>query len=83
VDHGRPYVDKLVTAGYVRRDDGMLELTTAGGAAADRLFAAGREGLERLLSHWSPQQHADLALMLDKLSRALLGESADEHLIAR
>ncbi len=82
VEHGRPYVDKLVEAGYVRRDDGMLELTTAGGAAADRLFATGRDGLERLLSDWSPQQHADLALMLDKLSRALLGESADEHLIS-
>ena len=83
VEHGRPYVDKLVEAGYVRRDDGVLELTPAGGAAADRLFAAGREGLEQLLSGWSPEQHADLARMLDKLSRALLGESADEHLIAR
>ncbi len=83
VEHGRPYVDKLVEAGHVRRDDGVLQLTPAGGAAADRLFAAGREGLEQLLSGWSPEQHADLARMLDKLSRALLGESADEHLIAR
>ena len=56
---------------------------TAGGAAADRLFAAGRDGLERLLAGWSPQQHADLAKMLDQLSRALLGETADERLIAR
>ncbi len=83
VEHGRPYVDKLVDAGYVRRDDGVLVLTPAGDAAADRLFTAGREGLERLLSGWSPEQHADLARMLDKLSRALLGESADEHLITR
>jgi EmrB/QacA subfamily drug resistance transporter len=83
VEHGRPYVDKLVEAGYVRRDDGTLELTTAGGAAADRLFGAGRDGLARLLSDWSPQQHADLAAMLDKLSRALLGESADDHLISK
>jgi EmrB/QacA subfamily drug resistance transporter len=83
MEHGRPYVDKLVDAGYVQRDDGVLVLTPAGSAAADRLFAAGREGLERLLAGWSPQQHADLAKMLDQLSRALLGESADERLIAR
>ena len=83
MEHGRPYVDKLVDAGYVRRDDGVLVLTPAGNAAADRLFTAGREGLERLLSGWSPEQHADLAKMLDKLSRALLGESADERLINR
>ncbi len=83
VEHGRPYVDKLVQAGYVRRDDDTLALTPAGTAAAGRLFAAGRDGLERLLSDWSPEQHADLAAMLDKLSRALLGESADEHVISR
>ncbi len=83
MEHGRPYVDKLVDAGYVQRDDGALVLTPAGSAAADRLFAAGRDGLERLLAGWSPQQHADLAKMLDQLSRALLGETADERLIAR
>ena len=83
VEHGRPYADKLVEAGYVRRDNGTLELTPEGSVAADRLFAAGRDGLARLLSDWSPEQHAELAQMLDKLSRALLGERADEHLIAR
>src|SRR5580693_5402173 len=83
VEHGRPYADKLVEAGYVRRDNGSLELTPDGSAAADRLFAAGRDGLARLLSDWSPEQHAELAQMLDKLSRALLGERADEHIITR
>jgi EmrB/QacA subfamily drug resistance transporter len=83
VEHGRPYVDKLVDAGYVQRDDGALVLTSEGGEAAERLFAAGRDGLRRLLDGWSPEQHADLAAMLDKLSRALLGERADEHLIAK
>jgi EmrB/QacA subfamily drug resistance transporter len=83
MDHGRPYADKLVEAGYVRRDDGMLELTPAGTAAADRLFDAGRDSLVRLLSDWSPEQHAELAQMLNKLSRALLGERADEHLIGK
>jgi DNA-binding MarR family transcriptional regulator len=83
VEHGRPYADKLVEAGYVRRDNGSLELTPEGSVAADRLFAVGRDGLARLLSDWSPEQHAELAQMLDKLSRALLGERADEHIITK
>jgi hypothetical protein len=82
VEQGRPYTDRLVQAGYCRRDADTLYLTDAGLAAADRLFAARREGLERLLGEWSPDQHADLAQMLDKLSRALLGEDADRRLIA-
>jgi hypothetical protein len=31
---------------------------------------------------WSPEQQADLAEMLDKVSHELLGEPADRHLIA-
>jgi EmrB/QacA subfamily drug resistance transporter len=83
VEQGRPYVDTLVERGMVRRDDGMLLLTPAGSAAADRVFAARREGLERFLSDWSPEQHADLAHMLDRLSHALMGEDADRRLIRR
>jgi EmrB/QacA subfamily drug resistance transporter len=84
VEYGRPYVDALVEKGMVRRsDDGVLILTPAGGAAADRVFAARREGLERLLAGWSPDQHADLAVLLDRLSRALMGEDADRRVLAR
>jgi DNA-binding MarR family transcriptional regulator len=79
VQAGRPYVDKLVEAGYVRRNDGILELTSAGSAAAGRLLAAGCEGLQRLLSGWSAAQQGDLAEMLDRLSHALLGEHADRR----
>jgi DNA-binding MarR family transcriptional regulator len=78
-----PAVDRLVQAGYCKRDDGQLILTPAGRAAADRLFAAGRDGLEQLLVGWSPQQHAELAQMLDKVARALLGEEADRRLMTR
>ncbi len=81
VEYGRPYVDRLADAGLVQRRDGMLELTAAGQLAAEKVFAARREGLESLLAGWSPEQHADLAAMLDRLSRALLGEDADRHLI--
>jgi EmrB/QacA subfamily drug resistance transporter len=84
VEYGRPYVDALAEKGFVRRsDDGVLILTPAGGAAADRVFAAQRDGLERLLAGWSPDQHADLAQMLDRLSRALMGDDADRHVLAR
>jgi EmrB/QacA subfamily drug resistance transporter len=83
LETGRPYVDKLVQAGLLRRGDGTLELTTAGHAAADRVFEARRKGLEQMLAGWSPQEHADLAQLLDRLSRALLGEDADRGLISR
>jgi len=82
VDYGRPYVDRLVAEGMVVRSNGTLVLTDAGHAAADRLFAARREGLRELLADWSPEQYAELGELLTKLSRALLGEDADRHLIS-
>jgi DNA-binding MarR family transcriptional regulator len=63
----------------VRREESMLLLTATGSAAAGRVFDAHREGLERLLAEWSPEQHAELARMLDRLSRALMGEEADRR----
>jgi DNA-binding MarR family transcriptional regulator len=74
-------VDRLVERGFVRRDRDVLILTPAGTAAADRVVAARRDGLERLLAGWSPDQHAELAQMLDRLSRALVGEDAGRRLI--
>ena len=82
-DRGRPYVDRLVADGMVVRSSGTLNLTPSGHAAADRLFAARREGLRELLAGWSPEQHAELADLLNRLSRAILGENADRGLIAR
>ena len=83
MDYGRPYVNVLVDQGLVVRGNGLLELTPAGGAAADRLFAARREALCELLQGFDPEQHADLAAMLTQLSRALLGDDADRQLISR
>jgi DNA-binding MarR family transcriptional regulator len=79
VERGRPYVDRLVDRGLVQRFDGMLRLTPAGSAAADQVSGVVREGLGQLLSGWSPEQHADLARMLDKLSHALVGDDADRR----
>jgi EmrB/QacA subfamily drug resistance transporter len=83
VEYGKPYVDRLVTEGMVVRADGTLMLTDSGHAAADRLFAARREGLRELLADWSPEEYAELGELLTRLSRAMLGEDADRHLIAR
>ncbi len=82
VDYGRPYVDRLVADGMVVRSNGTLALTDAGHEAADRLFAARREGLRELLADWSPEEYAELGELLTRLSRALLGEDADRHLAA-
>jgi EmrB/QacA subfamily drug resistance transporter len=82
MEYGRPYVDRLVSEHMVVRSDGILQLTDAGRAAADRLFAARREGLCELLADFSPEQNAELADLLTKLSRALLGEDTDRHLAA-
>ena len=81
MDHGRPYVDRLVSEGMLVRSDGTLVLTETGHQAADRLFAARREGLRELLADWSPDEYAELGELLTKLSRDLLGDNADRHLI--
>jgi EmrB/QacA subfamily drug resistance transporter len=80
-DYGRPYVDRLVSEGMVTRSNGTLVLTDSGHEAADRLFAARREGLRELLADWSPEEYAELGELLTKLSRAMLGEDADRNLI--
>ena len=66
----------------VQHANGTLVLTDAGHEAADRLFAARRESLRELLADWSPEEYAELGELLAKLSRALLGEDADRHLIS-
>ncbi|HEX2313454.1 MAG TPA: MDR family MFS transporter [Thermomonospora sp.] len=81
VERGRPFVDRLVRAGYVVRRDGRLEITDAGRATADRLFAARREGLARLVAGWHPEDHPELAELLTALSRDSLG--APRELTAR
>ncbi|QXJ26761.1 MFS transporter [Actinomadura graeca] len=77
VEHGRPYVDRLVEAGHVVRQDGVLAVTPSGRATAERLFAARRDGLARHLDGWSPEEHPELAELLTRLSHACLGDDAD------
>jgi len=61
----------------------VLALTEPGLQTADRVFAAQQEWLERQLAGWSPDQHAELEVVLAKLSRALLGDESDRRVADR
>jgi EmrB/QacA subfamily drug resistance transporter len=64
-----------VLAGLERRGlaDGTA-LTGEGEAALGRMRAAEREGLNELLSAWSPEEHAELRSLLDRLAHELVAE---------
>ncbi|MDL4820436.1 MFS transporter [Actinomadura opuntiae] len=81
VEHGRPYVDRLVEAGYVQRSDGVLTVTPSGEATAERLFAARREGLAKHVEGWSPEDHPELSDVLTRLARVSLGDDADGEVL--
>jgi hypothetical protein len=62
-------------AGLERRGlaDGTA-LTGEGEAALVRMRAAEREGLNELLSAWSPEEHTELRALLDRLAHELVAE---------
>jgi hypothetical protein len=51
-------VDRLVSEGMVVRSNEALVLTHPGRQAADKLFAAGCQGLRELLADWPPEEYA-------------------------
>ena len=81
VAEGHPVAEQLIGRGLLTRSDGVLALTSAGERCAGKLFAAEREWMEDQLAGWSPEQHAELAPILTKLARAVLGDEADRHLV--
>jgi EmrB/QacA subfamily drug resistance transporter len=83
MEQGRPNAQLLVDRGLITRTDGALALTPAGTESAERLFGAQHDWLEHQLAGWSPEQHAELEHVLDKLSRALLGDESDRKLADR
>jgi DNA-binding MarR family transcriptional regulator len=83
VEEGHPSAEQLVTRGLITRADGVLTLTPAGTETAEKLFTTQRDLLQHLLAGWSPEQHAELENVLAKLSRAVLGDDADRHLVQR
>ncbi|GAA1567273.1 MFS transporter [Actinomadura kijaniata] len=77
VAQGRPYVDRLVNAGFVRRDGGDLVVTETGEATAELLFEARARALAEHLEGWSPDEHPELASLLARLAHETLGDDAD------
>jgi EmrB/QacA subfamily drug resistance transporter len=66
----------LEERGLVQRDDGTRVLTPSGDETRDRLIAARRDHLREHLAGWSPDQHADLATLLNGLAREAAVPSA-------
>ncbi|MBV9337595.1 MAG: MFS transporter [Solirubrobacterales bacterium] len=65
----------LTRRGYVVTDpDRTLELTESGRAARERLIAAGRAELYRLLDGWQPEEDEDMQPVLRRLAGALVVE---------
>jgi DNA-binding MarR family transcriptional regulator len=65
----RAKIDHIIDAGYAQRDgSGTVTLTPSGVQVIDQLSSAREEILQEQLAGWSPEQHADLLSMLQKLA---------------
>jgi DNA-binding MarR family transcriptional regulator len=58
----------------VARRHGDYELTAEGRRIFEALVAVRRATLEELVRDWSPEDHAQLAPVLDRLARSLASE---------
>ncbi|MEV5575638.1 MFS transporter [Spirillospora sp. NPDC052269] len=77
VEDGRPHVRGLVDQGLVTSEEGVLAPTERGTAVASRLVEARRAGLARQISDWSPDENPELADVLERLTRATLGDDTE------
>jgi EmrB/QacA subfamily drug resistance transporter len=69
-------LERLESEGLVgMRPEGGRALTPAGEAVLDRLVAARRERLCEQLDGWSPDQHEELARVLTRMARELVGDA--------
>jgi DNA-binding MarR family transcriptional regulator len=74
VDDLNARLAELVQAGYVAPPDGpdaVMMLTSAGGLAHDRLFAARQERIQRFLAGWDTQAHPELLRLLSRFTHEL------------
>jgi DNA-binding MarR family transcriptional regulator len=67
----------LEERGIAARDGVLLTLTEEGRRVAAKLVEARRESLARLLGDWKPEEHTELAELVDRLSGELCGDDAD------
>jgi len=76
----REPLDGLSRRAYVGTDEErQLELTPDGRAAREKLIAAGRAELCRLLDGWEPEQDEELQPVLRRLAGALVVEMPDDY----
>jgi DNA-binding MarR family transcriptional regulator len=64
----------LDRGGLIARVNGTYDLTPAGQRVFDVIVAVKRATLEGLVRDWSPEDHAQLEPMLDRLARSLASE---------
>jgi len=63
---------QLIKAEFIVDVEGRLAPTALGCQVVERFVAARREALADLLRDWSPQEHAELVAVLDRLARDLV-----------
>ncbi|HTX10580.1 MAG TPA: MFS transporter [Solirubrobacteraceae bacterium] len=76
----RAPLDSLTQRAYVGSEgERQLELTPEGQAAREKLIAAGRTELCRLLDGWKPEEDEELQPVLRRLAGALVVEMPDDY----
>jgi DNA-binding MarR family transcriptional regulator len=70
----RRTMESLEQQRLVARSKGDYDLTAEGRRVFEALVAVRRATLEDLVRDWSPQDHAQLAPVLDRLARSLASE---------
>lgn len=76
LDELRQVVLSLLEQGMVSLDEERLSLTTTGRAAVDRLVAARRDSLARLLSGWAPEEHDEVLELVRRLALELVDDDS-------
>jgi hypothetical protein len=73
-------LSRVVTA-YMLASTATTQVWGKPGHVRGDVFPDSVESNSSVLAGWSPDQHAELENVLAKLSRAILGDEADRHLI--
>jgi EmrB/QacA subfamily drug resistance transporter len=81
MEHGRPFVDRLVAEGLVIRSGDRLQITLAGRDVARKCYEARRKGLANLVEGWRPEENPELAALLTRLAENTLGDESEESRI--
>ena len=72
----------LPANGHTGQSDRQIDLTPAGQETLNKLTAAYHQGLKDLLDGWSPEQEAELAALLNKLTRNLLRSDTNTKVLS-